>query len=159
LAFDSLTVPLKPTNALSITPVRFRPQSNASPTKNSISPLGRLLLPFVTFAQSMSSSVTPKIDLCWKRRQHKPSALADSLRNSASKPDVSGIETAIAKRRSQKFLHSPIQPKEEPGWSRQTAHCIPQPTSVTARLYIRAAFSAVCLLEERHIHPPSGPLP
>jgi hypothetical protein len=107
----------------------------------------------------MSSPVAPKTDLCWKRRQHKLSALADSLRNSASKPDVSGIETAIAKRRSQKFSRSPIQPKEEPGWSRQTAHSVPQPTSVTARLYIRTAFSVVCPLEERHVHPPSGPLP
>jgi hypothetical protein len=71
----------------------------------------------------MSSPVVPKTVLCWKRRQHKPSALVNSLRDGASKPDVSGIETAIAKRRSQKFSRSTIQPKEEPGRSRQTYLC------------------------------------
>jgi hypothetical protein len=48
----------------------------------------------------MSSPVAPKTDLCWKKRQHKPFALADSLRDGVSKPDISGIETAIAKHRS-----------------------------------------------------------
>jgi hypothetical protein len=59
--------------------------------------------PSDAFAPSMSSPVALKTDLCWKRRQYKPSALANSLRDGASKPDVSGIETVIAKHRSQKF--------------------------------------------------------
>jgi hypothetical protein len=127
LAFDSLTVTLKPTPP-SITSVH-----RATPSQSKIPFLsfGRLLPPLITLAQSMSSPVAPKTDLCWKRRQHKPSALADSLRDGSSKPDVSGIETAIAKRRSQKFSCSPIQPKEEPGRSRQSSHSVPRPTSVT----------------------------
>jgi hypothetical protein len=66
----------------------------------------------------MKCVVAPKVGLRWKRRQQKPSALRDSLCDGTSKPDVSGIETAVAKRRS------------------QTA-------SVTVRLYIWAAFSTV----------------
>jgi hypothetical protein len=117
---------------LSITPVRFHPQQRHPNQKPQFSPR-------TPFAPSMNSAVDLKTVLCWKRRQHKLCALADSLRDGASKPDVSGIKTAIAKHRSQKFSRSPIQPKEEPDRSRQTAHCVPQPTFVTTPLYIRAA--------------------
>jgi hypothetical protein len=81
------------------------------------------------FAPSTNCPVAPEADLSWKRTQHKPSALADSLHDGTSKLDVSGIETAVTKHRSQKWSHCPIQPKEGPGRSRYAA-------SVAARLYI-----------------------
>jgi hypothetical protein len=77
--------------------------SNAIPTKNSISPLRTWFSTPYKHRPAMSSLVAPKTNLCWKRRQHQLSALEDSCRNGASKPDVSSIKTVIAKRRSQKF--------------------------------------------------------
>jgi hypothetical protein len=41
--------------------------------------------------------------------------LANSLRDGGSRPDVSGIETAIPKRHSQQFSRRLIQRKERPG--------------------------------------------
>jgi hypothetical protein len=51
----------------------------------------------------------------WKRKQQNLSTLQNSLRDGASKPDGSHIESAIAKLRSPKSPRSPIQPKEEFG--------------------------------------------
>jgi hypothetical protein len=81
-------------------------------------------LHLTTFAPSMNCPVVPKADLCWKRRQHRLSAMAVSSCDRTSKPDVSNIETAIAKCCSDKCSRSPIQPKEDSDHRRQIAHCV-----------------------------------
>jgi hypothetical protein len=134
--------------------VRFRPQTNAITSKNvNYCPLTSSSTPGFITAPSMNCVVALKADLRWNRRQHRPSALRDSLCDGTSKPDVSGIETAVAKSRSLNGLRTPKLAKRAAQWGPLS------PLVCTFRLSSqrcqRLTFTrfAVCLLEVLLVHP------
>jgi hypothetical protein len=96
--------------------------------------------------------VAPKAGLRWKRRRRRPSASADSLCDGTSKPDVSGIETAVTKRRSLKCKRSPNSAKRAARWRPLSplVCTFRLPSQRCQRLIFMCL--AVCLLEVLPVH-------